>query len=366
MKNSLTKISFALVALACANLPAPAAEKIKVRLAPMPGMGQVVPQLAVALGYFEQEGLAPEMVSVMDSVEHDWLSGELLDNGTIDAEVNWFHRVVYGIGNRQPLKAVVLLEDSPGMKIFVASRLGGSITSPAQFKGLKISTSGGFSTKRYLTELVAERQGVPQADLTFLPEEFQHGRTAGQLAQDIAAGQADVIAAMDPLSRGLEQSGALSVLCDLTNREGTRAALGEVWPTRCLFVSPKLIARNPELVQKLVNVFVRTMRYLNAHSADEVFAHLPLSYFNPHTANDDFRAYKAAEKVKLLRAYSTFTRDDYRIPPAAAAFVTKVTLSARFDDTPEGVFRRAARDAGVRAEDTYDNRFVQTAMKTIP
>lgn len=356
----------ALVALACLCMPALAAEKIKVRLAPMPGMGQVVPQLAVALGYFEQEGLAPEMVTVMDWVEHDWLSGELLNNGTIDAEVNWFHRVIYGNGNHQPLKAVVLLEDSPGMKILVAARLKDRVTSAAQFAGLNLSTSGGFSTKRYLTELVAERNGVAQSALHFLPEEFQQGRTAAQLAQDLSAGKADVIACMDPLTRGLEASGAVATLYDLTHREGTRAALGEVWPTRCLFVSPRLIERNPELVQKLVNVFVRTMRYLNTHSADEVFAHLPLSYFNPHTANDDFRAYKAAEKTKLQRAFGTFTRGDFSVPPDAAAFVTKVTLSARFDESAEGQFRKAARDGGVRAEDTYDNRFVQAAMKAIP
>jgi NitT/TauT family transport system substrate-binding protein len=362
MKNLAPRFCAAVVLLALAATPA-AAEKIKVRLAPMPGMGQLVPQLAVGLGYFEQEGLAPEMVTVMDWVEHDWLSGQLLNDGTIDAEVNWFHRVVYGNGNRQPLRAVVLLEDSPGMKILVARRLADHVHSAAQFPGRRISTAGGYSTKRYLTELVSARHGVPPAELTFLPEEFQQGRSAAQIAADLQAGRGDVIACMDPLTRGLEESGAVATLYDLTTREGTQAALGEIWPARCLFVSPKFIEQHPETVQKLVNTFVRTMRYLNAHSADEIFAKLPLSYFNPHTANNAFRAYKAEEKLKLARARSTFTRGDYSIPPTVAAFATQVTLA---DDTPEGAFRRAARDGHVRAADTYDNRFVEAAMKAIP
>lgn len=366
MKNTAIKLLIACAFLALAALPATAAEKTKIRLAPMPGMGQLVPQLAVGLGYFEQEDLAVEMVTVMDWIDDDWLSGELLNNGTVDAEVNWFHRVVYGTGNRQPLKAVVLLEDSPGMKILVAAPLKDRVKSAAAFKGLRISTSGGFSTKRYLVELVAARNGVAQADLTFLPEEFQHGRTNAQIVTDLKAGAADVIAAMDPLTRSIEESGAMTTLYDLTNRAGTKSALGEVWPARCLFVSPKFIEQHPESVQKLVNVFVRTMRFINSHNADEIFAKLPLSYFNPHTNNDVFKAYKAEEKLKISRALSTFTRGDYSIPPAAAAFVTKVTLSARFDDTPEGQFRRAARNGPVDAADTFDNRFVGKAMKAIP
>ena len=39
-----------------------APEKIKIRLAPMPGIGHLVPELAQGLGYFEQEGLDVHLV----------------------------------------------------------------------------------------------------------------------------------------------------------------------------------------------------------------------------------------------------------------------------------------------------------------
>lgn len=353
------------VLLCLAALPLAAVEKIKIRLAPMPGMGQVVPQLAQGLGYFEQEGLAVEFVTVMDWIEEDWESADLLNRGTIDAEVNWFHRVVYGTGNGQPLKALVLLEDSPGMKILVANPLKDQIKSVADFKGRRVSAAAGFSTKRYLTEYAATRAGVKLTDITFLPETFQTGRAAPAILKDIAAGQADVLAIMQPTLRGIEASQTMTVLYDLTNREGTRAVLGDVWPARCLFVAPRFIEKNPEAAQRLVNAFVRALRFMNSHTADEIFAKLPLSYFNPHTVNDQFRAYKADEKDKLRLALSTFTRDDYSIPPSAAEFATKLTLSADFDDSPEGKYRKAARHGRVVAAELYDNRFVEKAMATI-
>jgi len=349
-----------LFADASAAVPA----RTKLRLAPMPGMGQLVPQLAVGLGYFEQEGLDVEMVTAMDWIEEDWLSAELLNNGTIDAEVNWYHRVVYGTGNHQPLKAVMLLEDSPGMKILVANPQKEKIKSAADFKGRRISASAGFSTKRYLTEYVAKRHGLELQDVTYLPDKFQSGQPAGEIVKRIKNGEADVLAIMDPTLIGIEESGTMTTLYDLTNREGTKQALGDIWPARCLFLAPAFIEKHPETVQKLVNVFVRTMRFINTHNADEICAKLPLSYYNPHTKNDQFREYKAAEKLKISRALSTLTKGDYSIPPSAAKFATRLTLAAEFDETAEGKYRKAARDgAKVIPEQTYDNRFVEQAMK---
>lgn len=362
--------SFSLVAttLLAGVLLVPAAsaasDRIKIKLAPMPGIAQLVPKLAAGLGYFEDEGLEIELVAVMDHHEVDWRSTELMANGTIDAEICWFHRVVYGIGNGHPAKAVVLLEDSPGMKILVANQVKDRIKGAADFKGRRLSASAGFSTKRYLTEYVASRHGVGLQDVTFLPDTFQSGQPAGKIVQAIKNGEADVLSIMDPTLGGIEASGAMTTLYDLTNRAGTTQALGDIWPARCLYVSPALLRDRPDAVQKLVNAFVRAKRFIDTHSVDEIVARLPLTYFDPHKTNHDWQEYKAAEKEKIRRALPTFTQGDYSVPPSAAAFATKLTLSADFDQSPEGKYRLAARN-GVKVvpEDTYDNRFVQQAMK---
>jgi len=37
-----------------------------------------------------------------------------MNEGKIDAGLNWFHHVVYGAGNGAPVTAVILLENAPG------------------------------------------------------------------------------------------------------------------------------------------------------------------------------------------------------------------------------------------------------------
>ena len=252
------------------------------------------------------------------------------------------------------------------MKILVANQVKDQIKKGADLKGRRISASAGFSTKRYLTEYVLERNGVRLEDVTFLPEDFQSHQPAAAIVKRIINGEAEVLTLMNPTLFGVEKSGTMSTLYDLTTREGTTQALGEVWPARCLFLAPAFIEQHPETVQKLVNVFVRTMRFINTHNADEICAQLPLSYYNPHTANDHFREYKAEEKNKIRRQLSIMTNGDYTIPAAAAAFATKLALSAEFDDSGEGKYRKAARyGARIDPEETYDNRFVEIAMREI-
>jgi len=94
------------------------AEAVTIKLAPMPGIGHLIPDLAKGLGYFKDEGIDIVYLNVMNHVPDDFYSCQLLSNGTIDAEICWFHPVLFGIGNGQPATAVFLLEHSPHMAVF--------------------------------------------------------------------------------------------------------------------------------------------------------------------------------------------------------------------------------------------------------
>ena len=136
MKSLLRLTALALLAGAFSAPAASAGQaKIKIRLAPMPGIGHLVPALAEGLGYVAQEGLEFDLVNVMNYRPDDFYSTELLNDGTMDAEICWYQRVVYGIGNDQPACAVLLIEDSPHLTISVASRVKDQIKSAADFKG---------------------------------------------------------------------------------------------------------------------------------------------------------------------------------------------------------------------------------------
>jgi NitT/TauT family transport system substrate-binding protein len=366
MKTFTRALALALLAsAACIPTTSAAPERFKIRLAPMPGIGHLVPELAMGLGYFDKEGIDVELVNVMNYRDDDFYSTELLNDGTMDAEICWYQRVVFGIGNGQPAQAVLLIENSPHLTISVANRLKDQIRTVADFKGRIIADSEGFSTRRYLTDTVLERAGLTPADYTPAPGELS--QKLPLLTKALQAGQVDIVACMEPMMTGLKATNLVTPLFDLTTAEGTKSTLGEVWPARCLYLSPSYIRDHPDRVQRLVNVFVRTMRFIDTHSAQEIVARMPAGYFAPDVDNDLWTAYKASKTNEIAKVLPGMAHGDYSIPPSAAQFACDVLFHTAFDDSPEGKYRRAAAQSGkVRPEMTYDNRFVEQAMKEIP
>ncbi len=358
----------ALVLATCAvvaRTQAASPAEFTIRLAPMPGIGHLVPELALGLGYFRQARIHVEIRNVMNYRDEDFLSTELLNDGTTDAEICWYQRVVFGIGNGQPARAVFLIDDSPHLTISVANRLRDKIRSAADFKGRVVADSAGFSTRHYLTDFILARAGLPPGSYTAAPAEWSADPAA--LTAALKAGKVDVVATMEPMTSRLLAAHLVTPLYDLRTAAGTRAALGDVWPARSLYLAPRYIKAHPGRVQRLVDVFVRTMRYINTHTAAEIVARLPAGYFAPDVGNDSWAAYKQAKTDEIARAQLGFTRGDYSIPPSAAKLAVDVLLHTPFDDSPEGLYRRAAARSGkVRPEMTYDNRFVEKAMKAYP
>jgi NitT/TauT family transport system substrate-binding protein len=202
MKSFLRLSALAVVLAAQLSFSVSAApERIKIRLAPMPGIGHLVPELAVGLGYFKDEGIDVEMVNVMNYRNEDFYSTELLNDGTIDAEICWYQRVVFGIGNDQPAQAVLLIENSPHLTISVANRVKDQIKSAADFKGRTIADSAGFSTRRYLTDVIIQHAGLSRDSYTPAPSELS--AKLPLLTAAIKAGQVDVVSCMEPLTTNL-------------------------------------------------------------------------------------------------------------------------------------------------------------------
>lgn len=330
----------------------------------MPGIGHLVPELALGLGYFQEAGIDVETINVMNYIDDDFYSTKLLNDGTIDAEICWFHRVIFGIGNDEPARAVFLIEDSPHMTIMVANRLRDRIHDATDFKGRTIADSAGFSTRHYLTDFVLDRAGLPRDSYTAAPAEWLE--KPDELIAALRAGKVDIISSMEPLTSRLLATKLVTPLYELTNAAGTRKALGNVWPARCLYVAPRYIHAHPDRVQRLVDVFVRTMRFINSHEAGEVVARMASGYFAPDVSNDIWADYKKAKTDEIAKVQPGLTHGDYSIPPAAARLVTDVILKTPFDASPEGRYRRSAAQSGkVRAEMTYDNRFVERAMRDV-
>lgn len=314
----------------------------------------LITQLAVGLGAFAQEGLELEVVKVEQFAKEDYLMQEPLVQGKFDASFHWFQHVVFGARHNLPLKGVLMVADTPNMKIVVANRMKDQIRSAADFKGRNIAEGAGYATKSLVTNYLAFKAGLPRNSYHAVLPEVEGRREA--VLKGIADDRVDVLSFMEPMTSAILDTKKVSVLYDLTSRAETVKAFGAPWPSHSLFLSAAFIEKNPETVQHLVNALVRALRFADSHTPEEIVAKLPASFF----ATSD----RAAVLDRVRKTRSGYAHGDYRFPADGVKLVADAIVWSKFDSSDEGVWR-ATGDTKFRYEDLYDNRFVEKAMGEI-
>lgn len=318
----------------------------------------IVPRLAEALGYLQDEGLQIKLVKVEDYAgpDDDYEIQAPLVHGQVDAAYHWFHHAIFGARHNLLIKAVMVTNEAPGITIMVANRDRDSIRSAADFCGHHVAEGAEYGTKSILMHWLARRAGLPSG--CYIPVMTQNEGREERVLQGLREGRVDVLAFQEPIASAVLATGQASVLYDLTQEDTTVKALGASWPSESLLVAPAFIAQHPDLVQHLVNAFVRTMRFVNAHSAEEIAAQLP-GYFKGQD--------RAAQMKLLRRELLTFAQSDYSVDPAAARLQLEAVRGMRFDQSdPEGKWRATSENDTFAARDLYTNRFVDRAMEEFP
>ncbi len=319
-------------ALFAAAMPAMAAQKLaQVRMSV--DEDPIVLRIADGLGYLKLEGIEIVRVDLEKLMPHDYLMQEPLVKGQIDAAYHWFSHTVYGARHGLPVKAVMLFNDAPGMKVLVANRVKGEIRTAGDFKGRRIAEGAGYGTKSVINGYMAMKAGLAADSYTPVMLE-KKGREQAVL-QGLKDGKVDVMTFEEPISSNLLATGLATTLYDLSSGASTAKVLGAPFPAQSLIMAPAYIDAHPDTVQRLVNALTRSMRYINAHSAEEIAAQLPKDYF----AGKD----RAAE-VKLA---------------------ADINLGSGFDKSEEGQWRATGDKANVRPDALYTNRFVEKAKKEI-
>jgi NitT/TauT family transport system substrate-binding protein len=312
-------------------------------------------RLATSLGYFRQEGIAIVPVDLEKLSGEDYLMQEALMEGKIDASYHWFNHVVYGARHGFPIKAVMMFNDAPGMTVLVANRVKDRVRDVADFKGRNVAEGAGYGTKSVISHYLATKAGLaPNAYTAVMLE--KKGRTEAVI-QGLKDGKVDAMTFEEPVVSALMATNMVSPLLDMNTRAATEKLLGAPFPAQSLLVAPSFIAAHPDTVQHLVNALVRSMRFINSHSVDEIVARLPADYFKDKDRD---------AAIKLIRdTMSTQAKGDYALPPDGVRLVVQMNLASTFDQSGEGRWR-AGGSANIDPSDLYTNRFVNAAMKAIP
>jgi NitT/TauT family transport system substrate-binding protein len=226
--------------------------------------------LAQRLGYFSQEGLD---VTLIDEASGQSSEDQVLA-GQVDAGSGSYNHTIELQAAGKNMESVVLLNIAPGEAEMVSAKEAGQIHSVADLRGKNLGVTELGSGTQTLTQALLTKAGVPVDSVHFVP--VGAGDT---FIAAIQQGKIDAGMTTEPTISRLVSSGVGKVLVDLRTPASTATALGGNYPFICVFMKNDYVNAHKDAVQKLVNAYVLTLKWIQTHSAAEIAAKMPADYY---------------------------------------------------------------------------------------
>ncbi|MGW7820899.1 ABC transporter substrate-binding protein [Streptomyces puniciscabiei] len=304
-------------------------ESVKIMVGGLDKVIYLPAMLTLRLGYFEAEGLNVQLLSEPAGVQAE----TALVAGQVQGAVGFYDHTLDLQTKGKSVESVVQFSQAPGEVEVVSGKAADSLTSPKDFKGRKLGVTGLGSSTDFLTKYLAVKNGVSVSEFT--PVAVGAGPT---FIAALQKGAIDGGMTTDPTVATILDKKAGKILLDLRTPEGSRKALGGPYPSSSLYMQTDWVNGHKDTVQKLVNAFVKTLKWMSTHSADEIAAKMPADYSQGNKA-----LYAQAIKSTL----PMFT-DDGVMPQGGPETVEKVLKA----------FNPNIKNAKVDLSRTYTTEFV--------
>jgi NitT/TauT family transport system substrate-binding protein len=195
-------------------------------------------------------------------------------SGQVDAVAGFYDHTVDLQSKGRSAESVVQLLRAPGEAEMVRSDEAGSVKSPAAFTGRRLGVTGLGSSTNFLTQYLEAESGLQADQATSVAVGAGASFIAAMRNKQIDAGMTT-----EPTISLLEQQKLATPLIDLRTVADAKAALGGTYPASCLYMTTAYVRKNPRTVQKLVNAFVETLRWIRSHTAAQITDRLPADYY---------------------------------------------------------------------------------------
>lgn len=306
------------------------AVKVKIMVGGLDKVIYMPAMLTQRLGFFQAEGLNVTLMSEPAGVQ----ATTALVSGDVQGAVGFYDHTLDLQTKGKQVESVVQFAQAPGEVEVVSTKAAGDITSGKDFKGKKLGVTGLGSSTEFLTKYLAVHNGLKVSDIT--PVAVGAGPTfiAALQQGSIQAGMTT-----DPTVAQILDKGLGKVLYDMRTPEGSREALGGLYPSSSLYMNTDWVNGHKETVQKLANAFVHTLKWMSTHTPEEIAAKMPSDY-----AQGGAKLYADSIKATL----PMFTTDGV-MPPDGPATVESVLKA----------FNPNLKNATVDLEKTYTSEFVK-------
>jgi NitT/TauT family transport system substrate-binding protein len=293
--------------------------------------------LARELGEYDKAGLAVELINFKGGSQA--LTAVL--GGSADVVSGYFDHCVNLAAKNQPLVSFVTYDRYPGLVLTVAPKFADAIKSVKDLAGRKVGVSAPGSSTDFFLKYLLHRNGVDPNSVAVVG--------IGLDATAIAAMENSLVEAavmLDPAVTLLQDKHKdLRIISDTRTQADTLAVFGGEYPGGALYTRADWIAKHEDETQRLATAIVATLRWIHAHSAEEIMAKVPAEFVGA-----DRTLYLAALK-NTIPMYSTTGLMD---PKGAQAVLDVFSQSS-----PE------VAKAHIDVSKTYTNKYVEQANQKL-
>jgi NitT/TauT family transport system substrate-binding protein len=291
--------------------------------------------LAKQLGEYDKAGLSVELVDLKGG--SDALKAVL--GGSADVVSGYFDHCVNLAAKKQELQAFVVYDRYPGLVLVVSPKHTGEIKSIKDLAGKKVGVSAPGSSTDFFLKYLLKKNGLDPTSAAVIGVGL--GATAVAAMEQ---GQIDASVMLDPSVTVLQgEHKDLRILSDTRTQKDTLSVFGGEYPGGALYSTAAWVKSHDKEVQALTNAILNTLKWIHAHSPEDVMAKMP-----PEMVGKNKELYLAALKNTIPMYSETGTMD----PKGAAAVLAVFTESS-----PE------VAKANIDVSKTYTNKFVEQAGK---
>ncbi|QRM30895.1 ABC transporter substrate-binding protein [Microvirga sp. VF16] len=226
--------------------------------------------IAERKGFFKEQGLEVEINDFGGGAK----SLQALIGGSVDVVTGAYEHTIRMQAKGQDVVAVTELGRFPAIVIAVKKDKAGQIKSAADFKGLKIGVTAPGSSTALTAQYAMVKAGLKPSDAAIIG--------VGSGASAVAAmkkGEIDVISHLDPVIAKLEADGDIQILIDTRTEAGTRQLFGGSNPAATLYMKKDFTEKNPQTTQRLVNAFVKSLKWIQSAKPEDIAATVPEEYY---------------------------------------------------------------------------------------
>jgi len=221
------------------------------------------------LGYFKEAGLDVEISDFQGGAK----SLQALMGGSVQVVTGSFDHTIQIQAKGERIVALVQMGRFPGFALALRKEKADAYKGPKDLKGLKIGVTAPGSSTHFMVLYMMAQAGLKPEDASFIGT-----GSGGTVVAAVQHGEVDGISNADPMITKLDRDGLVKIVADTRTLEGTTKVYGGPYPAGVLYAPTAFIEKNPNTAQALVNAFVRGLKWVKAHNAEEIAKMMPEEY----------------------------------------------------------------------------------------